>query len=248
MKKIFFHVSIILFCINSFVSAGETLKVFAPPSIWAQKQGETLTGPIIDLVEDIFVEFNVKVTTKVLPWARAIEQMKSGELDMIPVIFYTDERSRFMEFTIPYVEVPTAVFVPPGKSFPFYGFEDLKGRRGLMMQGDSISPEFEAVESKLNISKVTKYEQIFNMLDNNRADYAVAAKYGFLIHAKKLGYEHKIELLPKPIASRGLHFAFSKKSSFKKYLPAINKKIKQFKADGSMEKMVKKAIQMAVGK
>jgi len=248
MKKIFFLISICLLCINSVVYADESLKIYAPPSIWAQTQGEKLTGPIIDLVEDIFVEFKVIVTTHVMPWARAIEQMKSGQLDMIPVIFYSEERSRFMEFSIPYVEVPTVVFVPPGRLFAFYSLEDLKEKRGLMVQGDYISPEFDAFESKLNISKVAKYEQIFNMLGNNRADYAVAPKYGFLIHAKKLGYEHKIELLPRPIASRNLHFAFSKKSPFKKYLPAINKKIKQFKADGSMEKMVKKAIQMAAGK
>ena len=247
MKTILLYIGIVSLCINT-VYAGDALKISAPPSIWVQKQGEVLTGPIIDLLEGIFSEFNVTITPVALPWARAVSHMKSGELDMIPVIFYTDERARFMDFTISYVEVPTALFVPPGKSFPFTTLDDLIGRRGLMMRGDSISPEFEAFESKLNLSKVAYYEQVFKMLADNRADYAVAAQYGFLIEAKKLGYDHKIEMLPVPLASRSLHFAFSKKSSFLKYLPVVNKKIKQLQADGTMQKMVHKAIHMAAGK
>ena len=86
MKKILLYIGIVSLCINS-VYAGDTLKISAPPSIWVQKQGEMLTGPIIDLLEGIFAEFNVTVTTEELPWARAISHMKSGKLDMIPVIF-----------------------------------------------------------------------------------------------------------------------------------------------------------------
>lgn len=234
-----------MFLTGPVVYAGEQLKIYAPPSIWAQQEGQTLTGPIIDLVAELFDEFNIRVTTQILPWARAIDHMKSGELDLIPVIFHTDERAKFMEFTIPYVDVPTAVFVPPGKSFQFNTLDDLRNRRGLMVREDSISAEFKSFEPKLNIVKVTNYEQIFNMLDNNRADYAVAAKYGFIILAKKLGYEDKFELLPVPVATRNLHFAFSKKSKFLTYLPAINEKLKQQKINGNMEQMVKKAIRLA---
>jgi len=235
----------LLFFTGSVVYAGEPLKIYAPPSIWAQKDGQILTGPIIDLVVELFDEFNIRVETQILPWARAIDQMKSGELDLIPVIFHTHERAKFMEFTIPYVDVPTAVFVPPGKSFQFNTLDDLRGRRGLMVREDSISAEFKAFEPELNIVKVTDYEQIFKMLGDNRADYAVAAKYGFIIHAKKLGYEDKIELLPVPVAIRNLYFAFSKKSKFLTFLPAINEKLKQQKINGSVEKMVEEAIRLA---
>jgi len=235
----------ILLSINTVLYAGETIKIYAPPSIWAQINREKLSGPVIDLVEEIFSEFNIRVSTKLLPWARAIEQMKTGELDMIPVIFHTQERARFMEFTIPYVQVPTAVFVPKGKSFPFSKLDNLKNRQGLMMREDSISTEFESFESNLNITRVTDYEQIFNMLTNNRADYAVAAQYGFLIHAKQLGYENKIELLPHPITTRNLYCGFSKNSRFIKYLPIVDKKLKKFQEEGRIEKMVETAIHLA---
>lgn len=245
MKILFLYTAMFFFLSNPVVYADKPLKIYAPPSIWAQQHGKILTGPIIDLVVELFTEFNITVKTQILPWARAIENMKSGELDMIPVIFYTDNRAEFMAFTIPYIDVPTAVFVPKGKSFPFDTLDDLKGRRGLMMREDSISEEFKSFEPNLNITKLTNYEQIFNMLGDNRADYAVAAQYGFFIHAKKMGYENKIERLPKPVATRNLYFAFSKKSPFLRYLPAINEKLKQLKMDGRMAKMVEKTILLA---
>ncbi len=248
MKKFIVIAVFVLLSFNTIGIASESLKIYAPPSIWAQQTGEQLTGPVIHLVEKIFSELNIPVKTKILPWARAIENMKSGKLDLIPVIFYTPERSKFMEFTISYAEVPTAVFVPRGKSFPFSRLEDLIGLQGLMMRGDSISPKFKSMESKLNLTKVTDYDQILNMLGNNRVDYAVAAQYGLLIHAKKLGYAHMMEFLPNPIDSHSLYFAFSKKSKFLKYLPIVNSKLKEFKAEGDIEKMIIDAINLAAEK
>lgn len=247
MTKNIVIVVLVLFCFKTITIAGESLKIYAPPSIWAQQTGEKLTGPVIDLVKKIFAELNISIKTEILPWARAIDNMKSGELDMIPVISHTEERSGFMAFTISYAEVPTAVFVLNGKAFSFSGLEDLRGLRGLMMRKDRISKEFELFESKLNITKVTNYKQILNMLENGRADYAVAAKYGFLIHAKKLGYADMIEALPHPIASHRLYFAFSRKSEFLKYLPIVNAKLKEFKKNGDIEKMIDDAINLASG-
>ena len=247
MLKEQYQISVWLICIKP-VYAENILKVSAPPSIWVQQQGDVLIGPMVELLDEIFAGFNIVIKPQELPWARAIDQMKSGKLDMIPIIFYTSERAKYMDFTISFMEVHTAVFVPPGKPFPFKTVRDLKGRQGLMMREDSISAEFEAFESELNIVKVAKYEQIFNMLGSNRVDYAVAAQYGFLIHARKLGYLNMFEVLPVPVATRKLYFAFSKKSRFIKYIPAINSKLKQLKDNGTIDKIVDKAIRQAAGK
>jgi polar amino acid transport system substrate-binding protein len=203
MKLIGCLVFVVILGITS-IQAKDNIKISAPPSIWAQKQGETLTGPIINVVNEIFSELNITITPVFLPWARAIDHLKSGELDMIVAIFYSEEMRSFMNFTIPYIEVPTVVFVPWGKSFSYTSLQDLEVRSGLMMKGDSISPAFKRHQSKLNLTEISQYKQILKMLGDHRADYAVAAKFGFLIEAKKLGYIKKFEMLPVPIASRSL--------------------------------------------
>ncbi len=236
MKNIFLLLVMAIAFLNP-ANAGETIKLSAPISIWIQEQGDTLTGPVIDIVEDVFGELDITVSTEKLPWARAIERMKSGELDIIPVIFYTEERSQFMEFSVPYMAVPTVVFVPSGKTFSFDSLEDLKGRSGVIVRGDSISKEFEEFETQLNLTEVSNYGQILKMLASNRAEYAVVAKYGFMVELQRLEFERKVEMLPRPVASRNLHVALSKKSKYVNHLSRVNRKIEQFIADGTIERM-----------
>lgn len=244
LKRIVAGIAVLIFFIQT-VYASETLKISAPPSFWIQEQGERLVGPLIHLLEDVFAEFGVTITSVPLPWVRAITFMKSGQLDMIPVIFYTDDRAEFMEFTEAYAEVPTSIFVPRGKIFPFSSIDHLVGKKGLIMRGDSISPAFAIHKSSLNLTEIAGYDQMLKMLSDQRADYAVAAQYGFLIEAKKLKCEQQIEMLAEPVASRSLHFAFSKKSPFVKYLPDINTRLRRMKADGSISIMVEETLNKA---
>lgn len=242
-------ICLVLYCTLAFsavwASSTERLSLSAPPSIWAQEDNGELVGPIIDLVATMFSQQKISITTRPLPWARAIEEMKTGQLDLMVVIFFTEERARFMDFSLPYVKVPTSVFVPKNKPFPFSSLEDLKDRRGVIVRDDSISKEFGEFEKNLNLEKVVSYDQILKMLESGRVDYAVAAQYGFLIHAKKLGYDKHIEYLPHPIAERNLHIAVSKKSPYKKYISHINQQIEHFRKDGTINHMVQKALENA---
>lgn len=227
------------------VEANNSLKISAPPSIWVQEQNGQLTGPVVDLVHDIFTEYEISVTATPLPWARAIAQMKSGTLDMIPVIFYTEERADFMAFSTPFAVVPTSIFVPAGKAFTYASINDLIGKKGVIMRGDSISQEFELLKDRLDLTEIAAYDHMIHMLADHRADYAVAAQYGFTIQAKKLGYDTKIDMLPQPVASRNLHFALSKKSPYVQYLPIINQKLEKLKTNGKLEQLVENTLNNA---
>jgi len=228
------------------VYADEMVKVTAPPSIWAQQKGDKLTGPIVDTVTQIFKEMNVRVETKIITWARAIDQMRTGDIDIMLVIFRTDQRAQFMDFTIPYARIPNCVFVPKGKSFLFNKINDLTGLKGGMMRGDRISDDFERFESNLNMIKLPHYDQAIKMLVNHRLDYVVASKFGFLIRAKYLGLKQEIESLPNPISYDDIHIAFSKKSGAQKYFLMVNEKLKQLKSDGRLDEMVENTLKLSV--
>ncbi|MBF0288885.1 MAG: transporter substrate-binding domain-containing protein [SAR324 cluster bacterium] len=241
---------LILSTLCSFFFAGtaqsnDTISVFAPSSIWAQAKGSTLEGPVIDLASKIFSEIGLKTEPKALPWPRAIHYIESGELDVILTIFHTEARTKIMEFSIPYVAVPTVVFVAKGKLFPFETLTDLVGLNGLTIIGSSISKELHQFTPKLNLIPVLEEEQMIQMLDRGRADYAVSPKYIFMIKAIQLGYKDKVEALPTPIDSTPLRFAFSKKSPFLKFLPQVNERIQQYQQDGTINKMVDQAIDQA---
>lgn len=244
MEKIWIAVVTAFFLIQPGY-AREVIRVSAPPSIWTRHQGDTLTGPAVDLITDLLNNINIEIEPLPMPWARAMAGMKSGNLDMILTIFYTSQRARFMAFTDPYVDVPTVVFVLKEKDFPFNKDADLMEKRGLMQRGDSFGQRFDAFIPSLTLTEIASYEQIIKMLLSGRGDYAIAPKYGFLIELKRLGHDNKIHALSPSIDVVNLHFAFSKKSPYLKYIPLINQKIKQFKENGYIDKMVKQAIMNA---
>lgn len=220
-------------------TTGQTITASGPVSIWLHQKDNVLVGPVVDMIQGITAEEGFAIKTMVLPWARAIEQLKTGELDMMMVIFKTAERENFMYFSDPYISVPTVVAVPRGASFSFSSLADLKGRKGLKVRNDSISDEFATLESQLDITKVVSFEQIVKMLANKRGEYAVVPKYGFLVEAKRLGLEHELEFLPKTIAERTIHIALSKKSPHSHLVPIINKKIREMKQNGEIAQMIK---------
>ncbi|MCP4763455.1 MAG: transporter substrate-binding domain-containing protein [archaeon] len=223
----------------------DKLKVSAPPSIWTIVGNTTLEGPVIDLTTSIFSELGIEIQTVPLPWIRALKKLEDGSLDMILTIFHTEERAKIMDFTSSYVIVPTVIVVAKGKGFPFAKPNDLIGLSGLKQRGASLGKEFEKITHKLKLYEVNTETQIVRMLNIGRADYAVGSKYVILISAKRIGFQDKIEILPKPVTSRDLRMAFSKKSKFLKYLPQVNKKILQRKKSGMIADMVKKAIDTA---
>ncbi len=246
MRKISLSIAVIFLFSNLVYS--RDLILSAAPSIWARPIDSKLEGPIIEFVTTVFTELGVTIRTKHLPWNRAILYMELGEIDVIVTIFHTAEREKFMEFTIPYVEIPTVVIVPKGKSFPFTKLDDLIGLRGLCPSGASLGETYNHFSNRLNISQIIDEEQIIGMLNIGRADYAIGSKYVFLFKAREIGFEDKIEILSTPITSRGLRMAFSKKSSFLKYLPKVNRKIKQRQEDGTIAEMTEKAKNAIAGK
>jgi len=230
------------------VFAGSVLKLAAPPSLWVQQKGDTVSGPVIDVLQKVVETEGVVLKSEILPWARAISHIESGLIDVIPVIFKTREREEFMVFSSPYLKVPAVIAVAAGKSFPFKGLEDLKGIKGVMVKGDSVSDEFQQYQSHLTLTKVSRYEHALKMLVSNRADYAVVAKYGFMVEIERLGYTGEIEFLPEPVATRDLHFAFSKKSKHLDLLPKLNERIIKIQQDGSLDQLVGDAINTAARK
>lgn len=247
MKRILVLILILLIHSQS-LSGNERLTYSVPPSIWAYQQNGRLIGPIVDLLERLFSETGVKTVFRKLPWVRAMEQMRSGKLDMIPVIFFSRDRSRYISFSDPYFVGETVVFVSRGNGFEFRSLHDLMDRKGVMMRGDSISTEFRRLKKNLRIKEVTSYVQILAMLTDHRVEYGVAAKYGLLSEAKKNGMEKQVVSLSEPIARRSLCIGISKRSRFASYIPMINKRLNALKKDGTLLKIEARALETPLRK
>ena len=243
MKKVLL-LFVFSFLLCSSAQAGESLVITAAPSVYAQPEGDHLAGPAVDLITMIFQEFGIAVETKIVPWVRAVEEVKTGEVDAILTLFFTKERAEFIDYLPHYCEVQAVVIVPKGNLFPYSKWEDLIGKKGMMVKEDSQGEAFDAfAKEKLNIQRVTALQDMIRVLAlSRRVDYGIYTKEDCLVAARKLNVLDKIEILPTPLTSELLFIGFSKKSGFREYIPQVNNRIIELRLNGTIDKMIRESI------
>src|SRR5688572_5663243 len=76
-------------------------------------------------------------------WDQVQAKARTGEVDMLVAAYKTTERETYMVYSDAYVTDPIAVYVARGRTFPFNSFDDLIGKRGIAMVGDSYGQAFD---------------------------------------------------------------------------------------------------------
>lgn len=211
------------------------------PPIMFQKDAEIIgAGP--ELVTLIFGDLGIKVESRYIgPWDVVQQKAKSGEVDVLVAAYKTVERQTYMDYSIPYTTDPIIVNVKKGKAFTFNKWDDLIGKKGVVMTGDSYGQTFDDyLAQKLTTTKVNDSKQAFNLLKTEKADYFIYALYSAKKEIKNQGLTDVIEILPKYVGEENFYITISKKSPYLKYLPEINRLINQYKTEGTINNLLEK--------
>lgn len=213
-----------------------------PPFMW--QSGDKIVGVGAKLGAAIFEE--LKMDYKIVstgPWKRVQENAKEGSIDMIVGAYINDDRQSYMDYTIPYATDPVGIFVPKGKDFKFEKWEDLIGKKGVTIRGESFGQELDAfVAEKLEMSLVNRYEQNFKVLESGRVDYSLCGVYACLSKAVTTGNKGKFVPLKHHVSSENFYMTVSKKSKHRHLLPKINELITRFSEDGTIDKWIDEAL------
>ena len=85
-----------------------------------------ITSEYIDIISE---ELNILMAPQAgLDWSEVLARAKKGEIDLLPAVGKTSERSRFLNFTEPYLTFPFVVYTRDGTPI-INGLEDLAGKR-----------------------------------------------------------------------------------------------------------------------
>ena len=209
------------------------------PPIMAQS-GATIDGVGPALVKLILEDLGVDVT---LPhtgtWDQVQAKARSGEVDMLVAAYKTTERETYMVYSDAYVTDPIAIYVARGRTFPFSSWDELIGKRGIAMVGDSYGQAFDDfAAARLNLRRVTTAGEAYALVGSGEADYLIYALYAGNDLLKKTGTGSQFESLPRFVAEENFYITLSKKSRFATYMPLINQEIAKRKADGTIAKLI----------
>lgn len=209
------------------------------PFMW--RQGDEIVGVGVDVLTIIFHDLGIEVSSRYVgPWKRLLRKIELGEVDILVGGYITDDRLKYMEFSdVPLSADPTAVFVWHTRTFPFESRDDLKGIRFGEVLGESQGQEFDAWRKRYaSVEEVPTSILNIKKLEANRIDAFVTGLYSGLLHIKKEGYAGRIVPLKHPVNTEYLHIGVSKKSKYIQYLPQINRKLRELRRNGTIERLI----------
>lgn len=210
-----------------------------PPMTW--EEDGALTGVAVELARRVFTELKVPFEIRTGGrWVRVQKDAEAGVVDVIVSAYVNEERKRYLDYTVSFMEDPSVVFVWKGKAFPFRNWEDLVGRRGTTNTGESFGEAFDRfAEQRLALERVPEAVQNLKKLESGRADYFLFGLYPGLSIAAIEGYDDRIEALPHRVVTADMCMAFSKKSKWVRLLPQVNRVLNRLKSEGAPDQLLK---------
>lgn len=211
-----------------------------PPYDWSSN-GEEYDGAAVELLS-LVIPPGYRLKPVMVPWKRAQEMAKIGEIDLLVNIRITPERATWLEFsTHPTFPNPIAVFMRADRAIPFKSWDELQSLEGGLALGDTYGNGFdEYLEAHLNTHRVGTMVVNFKKLEAGRIDYFVSGENMGKAWLKVAGLSTKIVALSPPVSNDSIHLGFSKKSPFLHLLPLIDARLARLEADGTSLRLLKK--------
>ncbi len=213
-----------------------------PPVMW--RDGNEIVGVGPEILKIYGEEIGVTVSSRFKgSWSQVQQGATEGEIDVIVGAYETEQRKKYMDFSVPYMKDPIVIFVAKGSTFPYQKWDDLIGKRGAATVGESYGKEFDAfIAKKLTVSKSVNVEDGFNKILSGEADYLISPLYSGIFEAERAGLSDKVEYLPTFAATENFHIAIPKESRFIRNLPEIDKKIEALIDDGTIERLIEENV------
>jgi len=217
-----------------------------PPYSW--QQDDRITGAGAALAELIFRDLGVTLDFKTQGnWKRTQAEAEHGKVDVIVAAYRTVDRLRYLGYhATSFAEDANVVWVARGREFPYAGWDDLIGRHGTAMLGESYGEQFDRfIAERLTVSRVSSALLNWKKLEAGHADYYPFSLYGGEIQLRRFGYLDKVVRLPGVVATEGVYIAIARKSPLIRYLPQLEQAVRQRRADGTVERLLRTYVERA---
>jgi polar amino acid transport system substrate-binding protein len=210
-----------------------------PFRISDEKSPSGFRGIDIDIAKELSEALGITIDIQHHPWARALEQIRSGKADLITGIAYTPEREKFMYYVpISYYSVHPVFYTQKGNGRLIQSYEDLYGKS----IGYSInSTYFEPFNSDLQIKKTgfSTEDQLLKVLALGRINLIIGTDPNISYEVSHLGYRDTLEpTIYQPSGKTELFFAISRKSPAMAFKQEFEQVIRRLMTNGAIDKII----------
>ena len=126
-------------------------------------------GFSVELLRAVTRAVGMPIEFEVGPWHILKDKLIRGQLDVLPLVSYSKDRDKVLDFTAPYMKLQGTVFIRSNDT-SIRTFQDLKDKEVMVMNGDN-SHEY-ALENHLasNLILTETYEEAMILLSSGKHD------------------------------------------------------------------------------
>lgn len=202
-----------------------------PPFTFHDKSNK-LTGFDVDIANEVAKRLGVKAEFKETQWDGIFAGLDAKRFDMIAnEVGIQPERQAKYDFSEPYIE-SGAVLIVGKDNKDIKSFEDVKGKKAAQ----SLTSNYGKMAKKFgaNIVSVEGFTQSVSLIQSKRVDATFNDKLSFLDYKKSHpDTPVKVVATESNLAQSGLMF----RKGSDKLVEAVNKALKDMKADGTYAKI-----------
>jgi polar amino acid transport system substrate-binding protein len=213
---------------------------------WEPYNGELLPnyGFASEIISEAFKRVGYKVSFTFLPWNRAYKDTIKGKYDGLFASYYSKKRAEIFAPSDPYISGPLVLCSRQETEIKFKTLRDLSSYTIGVVRGYVNTPEFDKADY---LKKEEVNSDILNLIKliRGRVDLIVIDKYTALYYLKNApsvqGDLNNVRFLSPPLEEKPLHIMFSKAvSDYKLKLDGFNRGLREIKADGTFEGILRK--------
>ncbi|MBN2853396.1 MAG: transporter substrate-binding domain-containing protein [Clostridia bacterium] len=130
-------------------------------------------GFSVELLKAVAEEVGITLSFKIDEWSVIKEELKNGQLDVLPLVGYTAERDQYYDFTVPYIVMYGNIFVRTDNT-TIQSEDDLYGKQLIVMKGDNAAEYAERMNFTTDLIETATYQEAFELLSSGQYDAVLA--------------------------------------------------------------------------
>ena len=130
-------------------------------------------GFSVELLKAVANEIGIEIKFKVDQWDKIKSELENGQLDVLPLVGYSEERDKYFDFSVPYIVMRGNIFVRDDYT-DIKSEQDLFGKDIIVMRGDNSQEYAERMGFTDNLILTDTYTEAFRLLSSGEYDAVLA--------------------------------------------------------------------------
>ncbi|EKA5638189.1 transporter substrate-binding domain-containing protein [Vibrio navarrensis] len=139
MKTLLLTVSALLLAFSAHAATITAAQDPWPPFV---QQDNMNKGISVEIVTEAFKTQGYDVDFKIMPWTRALNDVKEGRVDVLVATWFTQERTSYLNYSQPYLENSLKFIKRKGDSFEYQDMSSLTGKNVGIVRNYGYGDEF----------------------------------------------------------------------------------------------------------